>query len=231
MNLSRISFTTLLVLFAFTAANGQNCADFMPQKEGAVLKHVTYDKKGKVTGSSEMAYKEKTVKDDWSEAVFMSTYSDKNGEAIFENEVKVECKNGVLYLSSSKFLDPSTMSAYESMDVEVDAEHMDLPLDAKAGTELKDGKVTAVVRSNGMKLVTISVEIFNRKVEAIETIDTPAGSFECIKSSFDIHTEMGFVKMNMSSVEWYSRDVGPVRSESYDKKGKLASYTVLESID
>jgi hypothetical protein len=231
MNLSRISFTTLLVLFAFTAANGQNCADFFPQKEGAVLKHVTYDKKGKVTGSSEMAYKEKTVKDDWSEAVFMSTYSDKKGEAIFENEVKVECKNGVLYFSSSKFLDPSSMSAYESMDVEVEAEHMDLPLDGKAGTELKDGKVTAVVRNNGMKLVTISVEIFNRKIDAIETIETPAGSFECIKSSFDIHTEMGFVKMNMSSVEWYSRDVGPVRSESYDKKGKLASYTVLESID
>ncbi len=59
MNLSRISLSVLLFLFAFTAANGQKCADFFPQKEGAVLKHVTYDKKGKVSGSSEMAYKEK----------------------------------------------------------------------------------------------------------------------------------------------------------------------------
>lgn len=226
-----ILLSVIVLVFSVTVANGQDCADFIPQKEGTVLKYVSYDKKGKVTGSSEMSFKEKTVKDDWSEAVFMSTYSDKKGEAVFENEVKVECKNGILYFSSSKFLDPATMSAYESMEVEVDAEHMDLPLNSKAGTELKDGKVTAIVRSNGMKLVTISLEIKNRKVEAIETMETPAGSFECIKSSYDIHSEMGFVKMNMSSVEWYSPEYGPIRSESYDKKGKLSGYTLLESVD
>lgn len=231
MKLSRILLSIFVLVFTVTVLKGQNCADFISQKEGAILKYVSYDKKGKVTGSSEMSFKEKIVKDDWAEAVFMSTYSDKKGEPIFENEVKVECKNGILYFSSSKFLDPSTMSAYESMDVEVDAEHMDLPLDSKAGTELKDGKVTAIVRSNGMKLVTISMDIFNRKVDAIETMETPAGSFECIKSSYDIHTEMGFVKMNMSSVEWYSSEYGPIRSESYDKKGKLSGYTVLESVD
>ena len=231
MNFPRLSLTILVTLFAFIAVNGQKCADFFPQDEGAVLTHVNYDKKGKVTGSSEMSYKEKTVEGDWSEAVFMSTYSDKKGEAIFENEVKVECKNGVLYFSSSKFLDPSTMSSYESMEVEVDAEHMELPLDGKAGTELKDGKVTAIVSSNGMKIVTLSVEIFNRRIDALEIMETPAGSFECIKSSYDMRSEMGFVKMNMSVVEWYSPEVGPVRSESYDKKGKLSGYTVLESVE
>lgn len=231
MKLSGILLSILALVFTVTLAKGQNCADFIPQKEGTVLKLVSYDKKGKVTGSTEMSFKEKIVKDDWSEAVFMSTYSDKKGEEIFENEVKVECKKGVLYFSSSKFLDPATMSAYESMEVEVDAEHMDLPLDSKAGDELKDGKVTAIVRSNGLKVVTLSVDIFNRKVNALESMETPAGSFECIKSSYDMRTEMGFVKMNMSSVEWYSPEYGPVRSETYDKKGKLTGYTVLESVD
>ena len=195
------------------------------------MKYMNYDKKGKVTGSSEMSYKEKTVKDDWSEVVFVSTYSDKKGEALFDNEVKVECKNGVLYFSTSKFLDPATMSAYESMEVEVDAEHMDLPLDGKAGTELKDGKVTAVVRNNGLKLISISVHISNRRIDALETIETPAGSFDCIRSSYDARSEIGFVKMNMSAVEWYSPEVGTIRSETFDKKGKLSGYMVLESVE
>lgn len=231
MKLSGSLLSVFVLVCTLSVVKGQDCGNFIIQKEGAVLKYVNYDKKGKVTGSSEMLFKEKTVKDDWSEAIFISTYSDKKGDAIFESEVKLECKSGILYFSSSKFLDPATLSAYESMEVEVDAEHMDLPLDSKAGTELKDGKVTAVVRSNGMKLVTISLDIFNRRVDAREVMETPAGSFECIKSSYDIHSEMGFAKMNMSSVEWYSPEYGPVRSELYDKKGKLSGYTVLESVD
>lgn len=218
-------------LFLFTALlQGQDCQDFFPQKEGVVLKYVNYDKKDKVTGSSEMSFKEKKQKEDFTSVVFSSVYRDKKGEAQYENEVEVDCKDGILYFSSSKFLDPSTMSAYESMEVEVDASHMEMPLNAVAGTELQDGSVTAVVSNSGMKLITISVKVFNRKIEAIESIDTPAGSFECIKNSYDALSETGFVKVNLSAIEWYCPDVGTIRSESYNKNGKLMSYTVLESI-
>lgn len=220
----------LLFLAAGLALPGQDCQDFFPQKEGVVLNYVNYDKKDKVTGSSEMSFKEKKQGADFTSVVFSSTYKDKKGEAQFENEVEVDCKDGVLYFSSSKFLDPSTMSAYESMEVEVDASHMEMPLNAKAGNELQDGSVTAVVSNNGMKLITISVKVFNRRVEALETMDTPAGSFECIKTSYDALSEIGFVKVNISAVEWYCPDVGTIRSESYNKNGKLTSYTILESI-
>lgn len=230
MKLKKYVWAALGLLFAGFLLHGQDCQDFFPQKEGVVLHYVNYDKKDKLSGSSEMSFKEKKQGSDFTSVIFTSTYSDKKGEAQYENEVEVDCKDGVLYFSSSKFLDPSTMSAYESMEVEVDASHMEMPLNAKAGTELQDGSVTAVVSNNGMKLVTISVNVFNRKIEAIETMDTPAGSFECIKSSYDALTEIGFVKVNISAVEWYCPDVGTIRSESYNKNGKLMSYTVLESI-
>ena len=76
MKLFRILLSIFVLVFTVTVVKGQNCADFIPQKEGTILKYVSYDKKGKVTGSSEMSFKEKTVKDDWADAVFMSTYSD-----------------------------------------------------------------------------------------------------------------------------------------------------------
>ncbi|MEN8203901.1 MAG: hypothetical protein ABFS28_14980 [Bacteroidota bacterium] len=230
MNLTKYLLPVLAFLFTGFLLQGQACKDFFPQKEGAVLQYVNYDKKDKVTGSSEMSFKEKKQKDDYTSVVFISTYRDKKGEAVYENEVEVDCKDGVLYFSSSKFLDPSTMSAYESMEVEVDATHMEMPLNGKAGTELQDGSVNAVISSNGMKIISISVNVFNRKIEAIETIDTPAGSFECIRNSYDALSQIGFVKMNISAVEWYCPDVGTIRSESYNKNGKLMSYTVLESI-
>ena len=230
MKLKNYVVPFLMFLAAGLAVQGQDCQEFFPQKEGVVLHYMNYDKKDKVTGSSEMSFKEKKQGADFTSVVFSSTYRDKKGEAQFENEVEVDCKDGVLYFSSSKFLDPSTMSAYESMEVEVDASHMEMPLNAKAGTELHDGSVRAVVSNNGMKLITISVNVSNRRVEAIETMDTPAGSFECIKTSYDALSEIGFVKVNISAVEWYCPDVGTIRSESYNKNGKLTSYTVLESI-
>lgn len=196
-----------------------------------VLRYVHCDRKDKVTGSSELSFKEKKEYEDYTSVVFRSVYSDKKGEALFENEVEVDCKDGILYFSSSEYLDPSAMSAYESMEVEVDATHMEIPLNATTGTRLKDGSVSAVVRNKGMKIVAISLKVFNRRVEAIETIETPAGSFKCIRSSYDALSEIGFAKVDMSGIEWHNPGVGTIRTETYNKKGKLLSYTVLESIE
>jgi len=101
---------------------------------------------------------------------------------------------------------------------------------APAGTELEDAGVTAEVRSNGMKIMTITVNVTNRRIEAHEVIETPAGSFECTKYAYDANTKAGFVKVESSGIEWYNPDYGTIRSESYDKKGKLAAYSVLESV-
>lgn len=231
MKMTKYLLPFVTMLLTVSMLNGQGCDEFFPQKEGVVLKYVNYDKKDKVTGSSLMSFKERNQKDDGTTVVFTSTYSDKKGEAIFDTEVEVGCKDGILYFSSSKFLDPTIMSAYESMEVEVDATHMEMPMNAKAGTKLQDGFVTAVVSSSGMKIISISVKVFNRKIEARETIHTPAGSFECIKNSYDALSEVGFIKMNISAIEWYCPDYGTIRSESYNKNGKLTAYTVLESVE
>ena len=139
-------------------------------------------------------------------------------------------RGGVLYFDASSLLDPASMSAYESMDVKVTGDNLELPLNSGPGTELADGGVTATISSGGVKILTLSVNLTNRKIQARETVETPAGSFECIKYTYDARTEMGFVKMDISGIEWYNRKHGTIRSESYDKKGKLSGYTVLESI-
>ena len=78
--------------------------------------------------------------------------------------------------------------------------------------------------------VNMTVTTQNRKVEAEEKITTPAGTFDCLKITYDMVSKIGFVKVQGSSVEWYSPGTGTIRSESYNKRGKLTGYSVLEEI-
>jgi hypothetical protein len=225
---------TVLLLGSFFIAGpailAQDCEDYFPQKEGTVLEYVNFDKKDKITGSSETSLKEKKEIPGGMSAVFASKFKDDKGEVLYENEVPVECREGVLYFDASKFLDPATLSAYSSMEVAVTGDNLMLPLNAPDGTPLDDGGVTAVVTSEGMKIMTITVDVSNRKVAGREKMETPAGTFECVKFTYDVLSKIGFVKVSASAIEWYNPRYGTVRSEAYDKSGKLTGYTLLQSI-
>jgi hypothetical protein len=95
---------------------------------------------------------------------------------------------------------------------------------------LNDGEVSmAISNQMGMKIMTMSTRLTNRTVEGFEDITTPAGTFKCAKITSDIEAKV-MMKMKLKMVEWISENVGTVRSESRDEKGKLNSYTVLTSI-
>ena len=229
-NWTGVAGLAVVLSFFGLQIQAQDCADYFPVKEGTVLEYVNYDRKDKMTGSSETAFLKKQETPEGMSAMFSSKFRDDKGEVLFENEMQAECKDGVLYFDASSLLDPASMSAYESMDVKVTGDNLELPLNSGPGTELADGGVTATISSGGVKILTLSVNLTNRKIQARETVETPAGSFECIKYTYDARTEMGFVKMDISGIEWYNHKHGTIRSESYDKKGKLSGYTVLESI-
>ena len=75
------------------------------------------------------------------------------------------------------------------------------------------------------------MDISDRMIAARERLETPAGAFDCLKITYNILSQIGFVKVNMSATEWYSPEYGTIRSETYNKKGKLVSYMVLNSVD
>ena len=77
--------------------------------------------------------------------------------------------------------------------------------------------------------MNMSVRISNRKVEAQEDITTPAGTFKCFKITYDVDSKVIF-KTQGKGVEWISQQVGTVRTESHDSKGKMLSYSLLSEI-
>lgn len=58
-----------------------------------------------------------------------------------------------------------------------------------SGQQLKDASFT--MEMTGPLPVTISSNITNRKVEALEKVTTPAGTFDCVKVSYDLNCQGG----------------------------------------
>jgi hypothetical protein len=129
-------------------------------------------------------------------------------------------------MDMKNFLDPKTMSGFQDMEVTVSGADLEMPGAMQVGQTLKDGDIKMAVNSSGMNIMNLEVKIYNRKVEAIETITTPAGTFECFKVSYDTEFRTMF-KITAKGTEWISRNVGTVKSEQYDKNGKLTGYTLL----
>jgi len=130
----------------------------------------------------------------------------------------------------SNYLNQQSTDAYKDMEMSVEGGSLEMPSGMKAGDMLKDGDMKMAFSSGGMNVMNMAVTITNRKVEAVESLTTPAGTFDCYKISYDIATKMMGINVKMKGVEWYAKGVGMVKSESYNKDAKLQGSTLLTSL-
>jgi hypothetical protein len=218
----------LLSIFIFSTVkiSAQDCTIYFPSKPGTEVVMKSYSEKDKVTSTNKSKVVDvsgNTIK------VETETFDDKD-KPLMKSEFTVTCKNGEFVMDLSGYLKGVNMDAYKDMDVKVETEDMHMPANLKAGDVLDDGQMTIKVSSKqGFPIMTMTVKVYNRKVEAIENITTPAGSFECSKITYNIDTKVG-LSVKLTGIEWVSKNVGVVRSESYNTKGKLQGYTLLTSL-
>jgi len=199
-------------------------------REGVEFEITSFDKNDKFTGKSKHKVVSKTSSGNTMECeIHMESY-DQNDKPVTSNDYKVYCKNGTFEFDMNMLMDKEELSAYESMDLTVDADFIEIPSHPEVGETLNDGKMDVHIESNGVHMMTMTISVYNRVVEALETITTPAGTFDCVKVSFDTETKL-LLKVKGSVIEWYCKDVGMVKSESYNKKGKLIGSSLLTDIN
>ncbi len=222
----------ILALSALTFSHtitAQDCSPWYPMESGTVMEQTNYNAKGKATGKNIQTIINKKGGADEMTAEVQGAYYDKNDKLALTQSYEIRCKDGHFYVDMESMMSPETFGQYESMDVEVDAEDLQIPTKADAGTSLPDAVLTAKVSSGGMSIMTMQIHVTNRKVEGMEKITTPAGTFNCIKLSQTVETKM-VMKISMHTIEWYAVDTGPIRSESFNKSGKLMGYSELTSL-
>ena len=150
---------------------------------------------------------------------------------IFESFYEAKCVDGAFDLNMAFMMDGNQMKPYKDAELEVDATKLEIPsMNASPGTTLEDGSLTVSMGQDSPIAFKMTIEVTDRKVESRESLTTPAGDFDCIVLSQQIGTKM-IVRVKGSSKEWYSPNIGLIRSESYNKKGKLMGYTELTKLE
>jgi hypothetical protein len=223
----------IILILAFTGflfqSFSQDCVFYCPIKEGTKTEVKHYNAKDKIESTDKQTILSKTtIGNNVAITVKSESYDDKD-KLVGSRDLKFECKNGVFFFDMKNLIDPATMSAYKDMEVKLTATNLDMPSALTVGKTLANGNVQMAVSSQGMNIMTMTVNITNRKVDANEKITTPAGTFDCFKISYDVETKMMF-KVQTKAIDWVAKEVGVVRSENYDSKGKLVGYNVLTSI-
>lgn len=219
------SFIIILLVTSAKISRAQDCTFYFPHKPGAEIIMKSFNEKDKITSMN----KSKVLEVDGNTIKIESEMFDEKEKPVMKSNYTVSCKNGEFVMDMSNYLKGVNMDAYKDMEVKVETEDMHMPASLKAGDVLDDGEMTMKIGNQGITIMTIKVKVYNRKVEALENITTPAGTFECAKITYNVDSKVGF-SVSLKGVEWISKNVGVVRSESYNSKGKSQGYTLLTSL-
>lgn len=218
-----------LVVMLSLQLKAQDCESYFPLNEGSEVELHSFDAKGKLTGKSiqKLVSKEETA--DGLEIIVHQTVLDSKDKNQGENDLKYVCSGGTFYIDMNSMMSPQQKEGYEGTNVEVNTENLDIPSNPTVGQTLQDGYIEMKIVSESPVNMSMRIDVTNRKVEAIEDVTTPAGTFKCYKISQDVNTKAGFIKTTVQSISWYSKNAGVVKSESYNK-GKLMGKEELASI-
>lgn len=216
----------MLLVFA-TELKAQNCDALEMIKEGSTWEITSFNKRDKVEGVTVYYVTDVSAMGDaviWK--ISMKMKDDKE-EVYSETETEISCESGVFKMSMEQFINHEQMQGMQEMEVEVDASDIEYPTSPEVGETLPDAKVTVSAAMNGMTMMNMTTKVYDRKIESEESIETPAGTFDCLIISQKTSLENKLLSKEFSSKDWYLPGFGVVRSESYNKRGKLTGYTLL----
>ncbi|MBN2595677.1 hypothetical protein [Labilibaculum sp.] len=224
---------SLIFLIGLTSmlAFSQECTLYIPNQVGTELHYQITNAKGKVDG----IYTQKmiSVKEKGGETIFelLQTFMDPKSpeKVITQDTIIFRCKDNIFYIDMEKYLNQKQMEGFKDMEVKITTEDLIYPPKLYPGLALNDGSISLEVGA-GMINMNMTTNIVNRKVEALEDVTTPAGTFTCYKISEDVKSKIGFVNVELHNIAWIVKDIGTIRSKSFDKKGKPSSTTELVKI-
>lgn len=218
----------LFLSFALTAQN--DCNNMLQFKKGFKSQMTTYDKKDQVQNvvNSEII----DVKSAGKEVIAVCNVKidDKKGKKEVEAmKTEFRCTDGVFYMNFKDLMtnNPS-LRQMEGMEMKIDGGDMGFPINLSVGQKLEDSNMTMQMIMNGTPLMKMTFQMKDRKVEAKETVTTPAGTFECYKVTYTVGLSSGMG--SSKGAMWVSKGL-TIKTESYDKKGAKEGYTLLTKVE
>jgi len=221
----------LFIIAAPFVTKAQTCDAFFPYKKGMVIEQQSFSAKNKITSSVKQTVKEITNTSQGLKVDLASEYFDEKGKLAGSSNMVITCKNGTISVDMRNYLDAKSKESFSGANVTIEGKPLELPFNMAPGMDLPEGSlIMKMAMGDSPIAMNLNMRIFDRKVEGIESVTTPSGTYSCYKLSQKIEMKMMFT-VSAKSIEFYSKEFGLVRSESYDSKGKLTGYTVLSKIN
>jgi hypothetical protein len=217
------------LLFVASLNYAQECEVYIPSSVGTTLEYKNYDGKGKLI--SQTSQKLVSV-DNTAEGTLYKIHSEVKPEKGDPTAVDLvyKCVGDKFYFDMNSFVTEDLKKSMGESQVKMTIDDMNIPFGASPGTVLDDGKVTMEVISESPIKMNFIVSITDRKVLAKESVTTAAGTFDCIKIGQTVITDMGIMKVTIKSTDWYSRNLGLVKSESFSKSDKPMAKMELTAV-
>lgn len=202
---------------------------YAPVKVGSEVEYKNYNDNGKVTGTNRTKVLAVRKTTGGQEIEMQSESFDKKDKSAGTSTYVVACENGSFSVDMRSMITAEQKESFKDSKVNIEADKLDIPSNPQVGQTLKNGTVKMVTESEGSPIVMkLTMNISNRKVAAIEDVTVPAGTFKCVKITADVETKLLFT-IRAKTVEWYAKEVGLVKSETYSTKDKLQGYTTLNA--
>jgi hypothetical protein len=228
MKTRKIYFVFILAFMLPAMGAAQDCSYYSISK-GMVLGYQNMDAKGKVTGTSRSTCLDVERVGESTIFKMRSDYADAKNSKPSTYEFTMRCEDGKFYVDMRNFIDPNSMEGFKDMEITVDSKDLEYPSGLSTGQSLPDASITISAATGGVNLLNLVVKITNRQVVGEESVTVPAGTFQCYKITHDVETKLMF-KMNSTVTEYVNMGAGTVKAETFDKKGKLVSTTVLTEL-
>ena len=197
---------------------------FFGYKEGVKLTFADLDKKGKPTAHSvnEITKLEGEAPFNCTVEYIVSLLDDKKNPLGIEMVQSYSIRNGIVTFDEYSFAG----QMLQGMEVKISGTLFRLHSNAKVGDTFEDYSI--LVNMGGIKSTS---HVTNIRVTAEETLTIDGVDIECVVVENNTASKAIGIKSEGTQKIWYGRGYGAVRTETYDKKGKILTTNALVEID
>ena len=218
------------------------CTQPFGLQRGQNLEYQLLDAKGKLTGflryrvltvstESSAEKKKKTVAT--TKVKLKSGLYGPKSQVLQQQDLTILCRNDTVFTDGLAEINYDGLKSFRDRLLAYEGTPLAWPNQPTTGSSLPNGGVVVQVSSPSVAIAKIKTTLLQRKVLAGPTpITVPAGTFTCysVESQRELATAARadlVLKSGGRQVDYYAPGVGIVRTEYYDKGGKLLQTRVL----
>ncbi|MFD2933328.1 TapB family protein [Spirosoma flavum] len=224
-------FSLLLATATLNNSQAQDCLG-MTFKTGMNFELSHFNAKDKPAGK--VVYQVKDVHKEGGSTIMDITaqFEDEKGKQRPPYSIHYTCTGNELIADMSGMMQAMQSGGMKDMEMKLKSNKLVYPGKLSVGQKLSDGQMELEMANNGTTMMTMNMTMANRQVESQAPITTPAGTFDAYKISSDMNMEnrvMGMpIRSTMKVVSYRTNNqLFDIKSETYNKNGKLMGYSLL----